>query len=196
MDVDAVMEEPLPAPTGPTMFLGQPRAAQQAAPQAQLPPAAASAAGDAQPATSTPAAKVEPEAAMPQRAQPAPAATAAAQQQGMSRLDLETCLAMHSILAKYKEADPFRQPVDVEAFGIPDYYDVIKKPMDLKTAREKVSAAAAFLSSGVEHSALAAETLHVCTACEVSSMQSYSTPHVCCFCVQKCSHHLTSMVRD
>ena len=57
----------------------------------------------------------------------------------MSRLELETCLAMHSILAKYKEADPFRNPVDVEAFGIPDYFDVIKQPMDLKTAREKVS---------------------------------------------------------
>jgi hypothetical protein len=58
---------------------------------------------------------------------------------------------MHGILAKYKEADPFRQPVDVEAFGIPDYYDVIKKPMDLKTAREKVRAAAACLHGGAQH---------------------------------------------
>jgi hypothetical protein len=56
----------------------------------------------------------------------------------MSRLDYETCIAMHGILAKYKEADPFRQPVDVEGLGIPDYVDIIKKPMDLKTVREKV----------------------------------------------------------
>ena len=56
----------------------------------------------------------------------------------MSRVEHDACLLMHSLLSKYKDADPFRQPVDVEALGIPDYFDVIKQPMDLKTVREKV----------------------------------------------------------
>ncbi|WIA13302.1 hypothetical protein OEZ85_006886 [Tetradesmus obliquus] len=49
---------------------------------------------------------------------------------------------MLNLLAKYKEADPFRAPVDWEALGIPDYPVVITHPMDLKTAREKVRAGA------------------------------------------------------
>lgn len=57
---------------------------------------------------------------------------------GMSRLDYETAVVMHGMLAKYKEADPFRQPVDVDALNIPDYIQVIKNPMDLKTVRNKV----------------------------------------------------------
>lgn len=33
---------------------------------------------------------------------------------------------------------PFRQPVDPQALGIPDYFDIIKKPMDLSTIKRKL----------------------------------------------------------
>ncbi|KAF6251400.1 Bromodomain-containing protein [Scenedesmus sp. NREL 46B-D3] len=49
---------------------------------------------------------------------------------------------MLNVLRKYKDADPFRLPVDWVAMGIPDYPDVIKHPMDFKTVREKVRAGA------------------------------------------------------
>ena len=37
---------------------------------------------------------------------------------------------------------PFRQPVDAGALGIPDYYDIIKKPMDLSTIKRKLDTGA------------------------------------------------------
>ena len=37
-----------------------------------------------------------------------------------------------------EEAGPFRIPVNPEALQIPDYFDVIKNPMDLSTIREKL----------------------------------------------------------
>ena len=33
---------------------------------------------------------------------------------------------------------PFYKPVDAETLGLHDYYDVIKKPMDLGTVRKKL----------------------------------------------------------
>ncbi|ODN03688.1 CREB-binding protein, partial [Orchesella cincta] len=36
------------------------------------------------------------------------------------------------------ESLPFKQPVDPQALGIPDYFDIIKKPMDLSTIRKKL----------------------------------------------------------
>lgn len=133
-----MMDDPLPAPTGAAAM------AKFLEPRAEGPPAAGAAAGPAtaaphgaQPSTTT--ATVQPEPQRPQPQRPPPQQAQQQQQQaGMSRLEFETCVAMHGILAKYKEADPFRQPVDVEGLGIPDYYDVIKKPMDLKTVRDKV----------------------------------------------------------
>ncbi|KAF6253884.1 Bromodomain-containing protein [Scenedesmus sp. NREL 46B-D3] len=70
------------------------------------------------------------------------AASAEATGTGLTRLERETALYVLDLLAKYKEADPFRQPVDWESLGIPDYPIIIKQPMDLKTAREKVRAGA------------------------------------------------------
>lgn len=36
------------------------------------------------------------------------------------------------------ESVPFRQPVDIQTLGIPDYFDIIKKPMDLSTIKRKL----------------------------------------------------------
>jgi bromodomain-containing factor 1 len=35
---------------------------------------------------------------------------------------------------------PFLEPVDVEAFGLYDYYDIIKEPMDFSTMQKKMTA--------------------------------------------------------
>lgn len=36
------------------------------------------------------------------------------------------------------ESIPFRQPVDPQVLGIPDYFDIVKKPMDLSTIKKKL----------------------------------------------------------
>ena len=36
------------------------------------------------------------------------------------------------------EAVPFRTPVDPQALGIPDYFDIIKKPMDMSQIKRKL----------------------------------------------------------
>lgn len=36
------------------------------------------------------------------------------------------------------ESLPFRQPVDPQVLGIPDYFDIVKKPMDLSTIKRKL----------------------------------------------------------
>ncbi|XP_044255376.1 CREB-binding protein-like isoform X6 [Tribolium madens] len=36
------------------------------------------------------------------------------------------------------ESLPFRQPVDPQTLGIPDYFDIIKRPMDLSTIKKKL----------------------------------------------------------
>lgn len=36
------------------------------------------------------------------------------------------------------ESMPFRVPVDPQALGIPDYFEIVKKPMDLGTIEKKL----------------------------------------------------------
>lgn len=36
------------------------------------------------------------------------------------------------------ESMPFRTPVDPNALGIPDYFDIVKKPMDLATVKNNL----------------------------------------------------------
>ena len=43
-------------------------------------------------------------------------------------------------LKMYKSSWPFRMPVDPEVQNVPDYFDIIKKPMDLKTIDRKIKA--------------------------------------------------------
>ena len=44
---------------------------------------------------------------------------------------MKRCEYVLSALKKHKHAFPFLEPVDPEILGIPDYFDVIKEPMDL-----------------------------------------------------------------
>lgn len=48
---------------------------------------------------------------------------------------------IHSLITKLlddKYSFPFHNPVDPEALGLPDYFNVVKKPMDLGTIKKKV----------------------------------------------------------
>lgn len=38
-----------------------------------------------------------------------------------------------------EESMPFRQPVDPNQLGIPDYFDIVRKPMDLSTIHTKLT---------------------------------------------------------
>ena len=42
-------------------------------------------------------------------------------------------------LWKYKESDLFHKPVDPEELNIPDYFDIIKHPMDFSTIKKKLN---------------------------------------------------------
>lgn len=48
---------------------------------------------------------------------------------------------MSTLEALYRqdpESLPFRQPVDPQLLGIPDYFDIVKSPMDLSTIKRKL----------------------------------------------------------
>jgi hypothetical protein len=42
------------------------------------------------------------------------------------------------MLKKHQFSEPFLRPVDTVALNIPDYYDVIKEPMDFSTVEAKI----------------------------------------------------------
>lgn len=45
---------------------------------------------------------------------------------------------LEKLIRQDPESLPFRHPVDPQALGIPDYFEIVKKPMDLSTIRNKL----------------------------------------------------------
>ncbi|KAI8881340.1 Bromodomain-containing protein [Backusella circina FSU 941] len=52
--------------------------------------------------------------------------------------DKNFCLKIVKALLRTQNAGPFKEPVDPVYFNIPDYFDVVKNPMDLGTAQKKL----------------------------------------------------------
>lgn len=50
----------------------------------------------------------------------------------------KTALKIINTLWKEKDSNIFHQPVDVESFDIPDYFEVVEEPMDFGTIRAKL----------------------------------------------------------
>ena len=55
---------------------------------------------------------------------------------------LKKCQRVLGLLGKHKMSEPFRVPVDPEALGIPDYFHIIKEPMDLSTVEKRLNSGA------------------------------------------------------
>lgn len=55
--------------------------------------------------------------------------------------ELRTALmpTLEKLFRQDPESLPFRQPVDPGLLGIPDYFDIVKKPMDLGTIQFKLN---------------------------------------------------------
>lgn len=49
------------------------------------------------------------------------------------------CLRLVSKLKAHKSSWPFRQPVDPINQGVPNYLQVVKEPMDLRTIEKKIN---------------------------------------------------------
>ncbi|CAG8736597.1 13906_t:CDS:1, partial [Acaulospora morrowiae] len=60
-------------------------------------------------------------------------------QESMAREHYKYCYASLKVLKRHPSVFPFLEPVDPVKYGIPDYYDIIKKPMDLSTVERKLS---------------------------------------------------------
>ncbi|CAG8463072.1 7211_t:CDS:2 [Funneliformis mosseae] len=58
----------------------------------------------------------------------------------MARKHLKYCTAALKELKKHPSAGLFLEPVDAIKYGIPDYFDIIKQPMDLGTVEAKLNA--------------------------------------------------------
>lgn len=54
--------------------------------------------------------------------------------------ELRTALlpTLDKLYRQEPESVPFRYPVDPQALGIPDYFEIVKKPMDLGTIRNNI----------------------------------------------------------
>lgn len=56
----------------------------------------------------------------------------------ISITSIEQCRPILEALCQHHYASPFILPVDPEALGIPDYFNIIKNPMDFSTIRKKL----------------------------------------------------------
>ncbi|KAJ1556870.1 hypothetical protein HK405_001532, partial [Cladochytrium tenue] len=61
---------------------------------------------------------------------------------GMPAALAKKCRKLLSTLKSYRESGWFLEPVDPVALGIPTYFDVIKRPMDLATLQRRLEAQA------------------------------------------------------
>jgi bromodomain-containing factor 1 len=57
----------------------------------------------------------------------------------LHRAQMKWCSGTLRTLKRHGDAGPFLQPVDPVALGIPDYVNVIKKPMDLGSVEKKLN---------------------------------------------------------
>ena len=48
------------------------------------------------------------------------------------------CERLLQMIKRHKYSGPFLEPVDPDALGIPDYFDIIEEPMDLSTVEQKL----------------------------------------------------------
>ncbi|CAM6014853.1 unnamed protein product [Sphagnum balticum] len=63
---------------------------------------------------------------------------AADDSRSLDKSRLKTVLGLLKRVMKMSEAEPFNEPVDPVALGIPDYFTIVKKPMDLGTIRNRL----------------------------------------------------------
>ncbi|KAG8524891.1 Histone acetyltransferase p300, partial [Galemys pyrenaicus] len=73
--------------------------------------------------------------------QPSTSATQSSPAPGQSKKKKLRQALMPTLEALYRqdpESLPFRQPVDPQLLGIPDYFDIVKSPMDLSTIKRKL----------------------------------------------------------
>ncbi|KAJ9088120.1 hypothetical protein DSO57_1026250 [Entomophthora muscae] len=65
-----------------------------------------------------------------------------ARRPAMTRDELKQCSSVIRALKRHPDSGPFLQPVDIKRLKIPDYPNIIKKPMDLDTAEKKLGVCA------------------------------------------------------
>ncbi|MES1908969.1 MAG: hypothetical protein MHM6MM_001796 [Cercozoa sp. M6MM] len=84
--------------------------------------------------------------------------------------ELEHCLTLIEHLRTRPEAQPFADPVDAEALGIPHYHEVIQVPMDLATIKSKLQQGA------YDNAWQVAEDVRLCCG---NAVQALSYVHPC-----------------
>lgn len=52
--------------------------------------------------------------------------------------DMKKCNKILMLLKKHQSAGPFLQPVDPQTDKAPDYYDIVKEPIDLSTVERNL----------------------------------------------------------